>query len=452
MEFEAKKDKINIERKLSPNSLKVHINNIEVQTSGKANVQKKIEEYTDFDLDGWKSFISMSINNFKNFMNLSPEEKAFYTEKINNFVNDNDPRLIAAKPHLDKIKSLQEEVKSLETEKDETIRELKTEELNKQIAEEKKLASEKYSENKEILVDGNPVTEEAFREQMENPEFVKAASEKGNIEFKNHPELAEEFNAKVEEQIKSNSEEVDAEEGEFVVQGTFDGHQVVAGNKAYEVSDQRQIGQAGKTEVVETIKDGKKIFTLVTPNKDNYGRRGYMGVSLVLPEGTKKSAVEIREILDAKQKEVSDNLKDGVVSNVDLTLKTKNDGKGKEEKEGLLEPEKVAGQFEIEKDIANTKDAIKAYEKDPNSSVTPALREKLKRLEAELAELTGKPEKVAEVEDAPIKPDTRETKAASAEKGQEPSGQELSKEEIEKIGFRRSQSNSSCYSNGDLRI
>mgnify|MGYP000910936784 CR=1 FL=1 len=43
--------------------------------------KKKIEEYTDFDLDGWKSFISMSINNFKNFMNLSPEEK----ERFDNF-------------------------------------------------------------------------------------------------------------------------------------------------------------------------------------------------------------------------------------------------------------------------------------------------------------------------------------------------------------------------------
>ena len=98
------------------------------------------------------------------------------------------------------------------------------------------------------------------------------------------------------------------EEGEFVVQGTFRGDQVIAGNEEYRVKDYRQTGQAGRTELVENTKGDKKIFTLVTPNKDVFGRRGYMGVSLVLPNTTTKTNAEIESILKAKTEEVNSNL------------------------------------------------------------------------------------------------------------------------------------------------
>jgi hypothetical protein len=98
------------------------------------------------------------------------------------------------------------------------------------------------------------------------------------------------------------------ESGEFVVQGTFNGHQVIAGNKQFEVADYRQIGQQGKTELVENTKGDKKIFTLVTPNTDAFGRRGYMGVSLVLPNTTTKTKAEIESILKSKVAEVKANL------------------------------------------------------------------------------------------------------------------------------------------------
>jgi GNAT superfamily N-acetyltransferase len=98
------------------------------------------------------------------------------------------------------------------------------------------------------------------------------------------------------------------EGGEFVVQGTFNGDQVIAGNKEYRVKDYRQIGQTGKTQLEENTKGDKKIFTLVSPNKDAFGRRGYMGVSLVLPNTTTKTNAEIEEILKKKTEEVNANL------------------------------------------------------------------------------------------------------------------------------------------------
>ena len=98
--------------------------------------------------------------------------------------------------------------------------------------------------------------------------------------------------------------ETQKEEGEFVVQGTFNGDKVVAGNKSYKIDDQRQIGQAGETKIVETVKNGKKIFTLVSPNTDNSGRMGYLGVSIVLPENTKSTADDLKSILEEKQKDV----------------------------------------------------------------------------------------------------------------------------------------------------
>jgi hypothetical protein len=112
----------------------------------------------------------------------------------------------------------------------------------------------------------------------------------------------------VTEEVKTETTAPANEEGEFVVQGTFNGNQVIAGSKEYEVKDYRQIGQKGETKLVENTKGDKKIFTLVTPNKDFFGRSGYMGVSLVLPNTTAKTNVEIEEILKKKTEEVRANL------------------------------------------------------------------------------------------------------------------------------------------------
>lgn len=116
------------------------------------------------------------------------------------------------------------------------------------------------------------------------------------------------------------------ESGEFVVQGTFNGHRLIAGNKEFEVRDYREIGQAGRTEIVENEKGDKKIFTLITPNRDYVGRKGYMGVSLVLPSNTTKTKAEIESILKDKTAEVNTSLDKNVPGRLNKPVSMKYEG------------------------------------------------------------------------------------------------------------------------------
>jgi DNA repair exonuclease SbcCD ATPase subunit len=58
---------------------------------GKANgVDDKILEKVGFDFKTFKSFISMNINHFKNFISLSPEEKRILLDKLFNLETINE--------------------------------------------------------------------------------------------------------------------------------------------------------------------------------------------------------------------------------------------------------------------------------------------------------------------------------------------------------------------------
>lgn len=90
LDFESKNSDIKIIRKINPSLFEVYINDELVKRAGKSNVQDKLQEYNDFDIDTWNSFISMSINDFKNFMSLKPEEKRLLLDRLFNLELIND--------------------------------------------------------------------------------------------------------------------------------------------------------------------------------------------------------------------------------------------------------------------------------------------------------------------------------------------------------------------------
>lgn len=90
LEFHSKKSDIRVIRKMNPSEFNLLIDGEPVKRAGKGNVQDKLDEYNDFDMDSWSSFISMSINDFKNFMSLKPEEKRLLLDRLFNLEMIND--------------------------------------------------------------------------------------------------------------------------------------------------------------------------------------------------------------------------------------------------------------------------------------------------------------------------------------------------------------------------
>jgi DNA repair exonuclease SbcCD ATPase subunit len=90
LDFYSMKSDVNVLRKINPSEFKVTIDNEVDKRAGKSNTQSKLDEYIEFDIDSWKSFISMSINDFKNFMSLKPEEKRLLLDRLFNLEMIND--------------------------------------------------------------------------------------------------------------------------------------------------------------------------------------------------------------------------------------------------------------------------------------------------------------------------------------------------------------------------
>ena len=74
-------NEIKIQRNLEPNLVKVFVN--DVDETKKIKTYKK-EEIIGFDFETYKSFISMSVSDFANFIDLSPEEKRNIINKLFN--------------------------------------------------------------------------------------------------------------------------------------------------------------------------------------------------------------------------------------------------------------------------------------------------------------------------------------------------------------------------------
>jgi hypothetical protein len=131
--------------------------------------------------------------------------------------------------------------------------------------------------------------------------------------------------------------EIPVEEGkttevipEVTVEGTKQGYQVLSGDKRNVIGDIRQEASearaAGKDSFTkETVKDGKKTFTLVDATaSDDFGRPGFKSASITLPEGTKLTIEDVMPALKAGLKgEKIEPIKIGEKAEVKLTEATK---------------------------------------------------------------------------------------------------------------------------------
>lgn len=81
--FEANKHNVTIYRALAPNAFKVVVDGESVDTAGKNNVQKWLEdEIYRMGYSVFKNAIVLSVNDFKSFINLSPKEKRDIIDKL----------------------------------------------------------------------------------------------------------------------------------------------------------------------------------------------------------------------------------------------------------------------------------------------------------------------------------------------------------------------------------
>jgi hypothetical protein len=150
---------------------------------------------------------------------------------------------------------------------------------------------------------------------------------------------------------------------EVTVEGIKQGYQVLSGNKKNAIGDIRQEASearaAGKDSFTkETVKDGKKTFTLVDATaSDDFGRPGFKSASITLPEGTKLTIEDVMPSLEAGLKgEKIEPIKIGEKAEVKPT-----------EVKRIVEPSKPISEMNSEElsDFATeTRRALKKQDKD----------------------------------------------------------------------------------------
>lgn len=91
----------------------------------------------------------------------------------------------------------------------------------------------------------------------------------------------------------------DINKANVTVEGTRNGYEVISGEKENSVGDIRQEASEARakgqdTFTKETVKDGKKIYTLTDATvSDNFGRPGFKSASISFPEGTKVTMEDV---------------------------------------------------------------------------------------------------------------------------------------------------------------
>jgi hypothetical protein len=91
----------------------------------------------------------------------------------------------------------------------------------------------------------------------------------------------------------------DINKANVTVEGTRNGYEVISGEKENRVGDIRQEASEARakgqdTFTKETVKDGKKIYTLTDATvSDNFGRPGFKSASISFPEGTKVTMEDV---------------------------------------------------------------------------------------------------------------------------------------------------------------
>ena len=140
IKFNSNGTEVEIHRGIGPNVLKLFENGVENNRAGKSNLDEKIVNYIGIDLETYNSFISMSINDFKNFISLTSEEKQILLDKLFNLDIINDLNLILKElnasnkkqliKHDSEINSFNESLDSIKRSIDKS---LQTEKLNIQL-------------------------------------------------------------------------------------------------------------------------------------------------------------------------------------------------------------------------------------------------------------------------------------------------------------------------------
>jgi DNA repair exonuclease SbcCD ATPase subunit len=199
LDFESFGKDLTVTRKINPSKLDVNIEGEFVKRAGKANVQAKLDEYVDFDLDSWKSFISMSINDFKNFMTLTPEEKRLLLDRLFNLEMINNVTKILKekkKQHKSQIDIFNTEIRSYES----SLNEFKKSIDKLKIAKEDNIEAEK-AEIKESMLS----KKEEFGTLKEKIEKIS----KKEIEFRDIVSEKKTAFTKVKFQIENTQEKID---------------------------------------------------------------------------------------------------------------------------------------------------------------------------------------------------------------------------------------------------
>jgi len=97
-------------------------------------------------------------------------------------------------------------------------------------------------------------------------------------------------------------------EPNITIEGTFNGYQVIKGAKENAIGDIRQYAAEARSQgkssyTKETVKDGKRTFTLVdTRHDDAFGRPGFKAVSVTLPVETNVKIADVMPTLEAAMK------------------------------------------------------------------------------------------------------------------------------------------------------
>lgn len=103
--FESNRHEVHIYRALAPNDFKVEVDGNRIDTAGKSNVQKWLEdEIYKMNYQIFRNSIVLSVNDFKSFVDLSPKEKREIIDKIFGYgvINQASTKI---KDKLKKVKS-----------------------------------------------------------------------------------------------------------------------------------------------------------------------------------------------------------------------------------------------------------------------------------------------------------------------------------------------------------
>lgn len=107
LDFDIKDINYKIIRGQKPNKLELEDSKTGIHDAAKTNINNDIENLVGLDFNSFKSFVSMSISNFQNFIILSPEDKRKILDKLFNLNIINDLNKLLKELKSDNNKTIQ---------------------------------------------------------------------------------------------------------------------------------------------------------------------------------------------------------------------------------------------------------------------------------------------------------------------------------------------------------